>query len=565
MAPPPYSAHLLVVLHGLWGSPSHIRYVCESAIEHTKRANSPRAKGDDGSRDVKLVVLAAKLNEFTATYDGIDLCAERALNEVDDEVERIRKDGGRVERFSIVGYSLGGLVARYLLGLLDSRSPSFFDSVRPVNFATFASPWVGIPKYETFWSGVFRFLGARLLSRSGSQLYEKDRFLPSHFDPSAKSSRPPSPSKGFFKRMRARDKAEPLLKILADPRFSFYRALAKFERVEVFANTVNDRTVPFPTGALELHDPFALARAKARKAAEARGDDPEEALDLSEGGLEIILHEDAPIIASYRQLDSPTTSKKPTLRRRFNFRLPLLLRPTAYPFSRPVSLLVIALLPVALPLSVMYLVGRFLVQGRSSKRRIRELRKLTAGDRGREGMLERVGVKVREIAEQVGTDNPEYAADLAGDERVATGRLAANGGGLTSGEVTEYDPPTAETTPATSGAATPDFARGGLPPTTLGATSSYDSEDSASSTDPLAEFAQPTHAEARQFSTDPVFSSSQLFQAHHLNALPQMRKHFVYLPRSRNSHGAIVRRDPRFEQHRIGTQVIDWWANDFRL
>lgn len=48
-----------------------------------------------------------------------------------------------------------------------------------------------------------------------------------------------------------------MLKILADPQFSFYRALAKFERIEVFANAVNDRTVPFPTGAFELHDPVS--------------------------------------------------------------------------------------------------------------------------------------------------------------------------------------------------------------------------------------------------------------------------------------------------------------------
>lgn len=41
-------------------------------------------------------------------------------------------------------YSLGGLVARYVLGLLESRTPSFFAEVRPVNFATFASPAIGM-------------------------------------------------------------------------------------------------------------------------------------------------------------------------------------------------------------------------------------------------------------------------------------------------------------------------------------------------------------------------------------------------------------------------------------
>lgn len=91
---------------------------------------------------------------------------------------------------------------------------------------------------------------------------------------------------------------------MADPRYSFYKALAAFERVEVFANrsvtfacfaalatnkasSVNDRTVPYPTGAIEAHDPFALARAKARKLADERGEDPNSEIDIREGGLEV--------------------------------------------------------------------------------------------------------------------------------------------------------------------------------------------------------------------------------------------------------------------------------------
>ncbi|GAA5899247.1 lipase ROG1 family protein [Sporobolomyces salmoneus] len=535
----PTSTHLVTLIHGLWGNTSHIRYLEESLLKHHASARSKDGNG------VELVVLNAKMNEFTNTYDGIDLCAERVLNEIDEEVQRIEKEGGKVERFSIVGYSLGGLVARYVLGLLDSRSPSFFDAVEPVNFTTFASPAIGIPSYETFWSGVFRFLGARLLSRSGSQLYENDRFLPSRFNPaspdySAALDAEKTPKRRFTF-TRKKEKAEPLLKILADPQFSFYRALSKFERIEVFANAVNDRTVPFPTGAFELHDPFALARVKARKAAIVRGDDPEGDLDLIDGGLEVTLHEDAPIISSYRLLDSDPNAPKPSRKRRFAIRLPLLLRPTTYPFSRPVSLLVIAFLPVALPLSVVYLIGRFLVQGRDSKRRIRELRKVTAGERGREGMLERVGVRLREVAEQVGTDNPEYAANLSDDEEDGSLLVDAERTGTKARRDENNYGSTVDSTPAISGTSTP------------------------ASASELEHLTQLDHPEARKYSTDPVFTASQLYQLHQLNALPQLRKHFVYLPKSRNAHGAIVRRHPKWEQHRIGRKVIDWWAKDFVL
>lgn len=135
-------------------------------------------------------------------------------------------------------YSLGGLVARYVLGLLDSRTPSFFSTVRPVNFTTFASPALGIPQYKSFWSRTFRFLGSRLLSRTGNQLYERDRFLPARFNSGKDDG--VKDRKGLSKYLpvvKGREEAEPLLKVLADPRYNFYKALAKFEKIDVFANT----------------------------------------------------------------------------------------------------------------------------------------------------------------------------------------------------------------------------------------------------------------------------------------------------------------------------------------
>uniref|UniRef100_A0A0K3C7C1 BY PROTMAP: gi/342321440/gb/EGU13374.1/ ADP-ribose pyrophosphatase [Rhodotorula glutinis ATCC 204091] n=1 Tax=Rhodotorula toruloides TaxID=5286 RepID=A0A0K3C7C1_RHOTO len=256
--------HLCVILHGLWGSPSHVSYLSESLTAHARFTATPGADTDE--EPIRLEVLVSKTNGISAghLYDGIDVCAERVVEEIDEEVRRLEGEGARVERFSIVGYSLGGLVARYVLGLLDSRTPSFFSVVQPINFTTFASPWIGIPAYDSFWSRTFRYLGGRLLSRTGRQLYERDRFLPLRFA-------------GELEKKGARGEKEkveaaPLLKVMADPRYSFYKALRKFERIDVFANIVNDRTVPFPTGALESHDPFALARARAQEAAEERGE-----------------------------------------------------------------------------------------------------------------------------------------------------------------------------------------------------------------------------------------------------------------------------------------------------
>ncbi|BGP36287.1 hypothetical protein JCM10449v2_000185 [Rhodotorula kratochvilovae] len=561
----PYPVHLVTACHGLWGQPAHIAYIKESITRHVARPSAPRSRPRDRSpeRDVKVVVLVPETNaaSFAHTYDGVDVCADRVVDEIDAEIRRIEQDGGKVERFSIVGYSLGGLVARYVLGILDSRTPSFFDNVRPVNFATFASPWIGIPQYKTFWSSTFRFLGSRLLSRTGNQLYERDRFLPEHFNPAAKEEQ--KPRKGLGKYLpRPRGAAEPLLKIMADPRYSFYRALSRFERVEIFANTVNDRTVPFPTGGIEAHDPFALARAKAQKLAKARGDDPDAEVNIRDGGLEITLRDDAPIISSYEQVPAPPlpTGCVPA-KRRFRLRLPLLLRPTTYPFSRPVSLLVIAFLPIALPLSVCYLVGRFMLQGRESRRRIRDARKRLGG--GREGMLQRVGVQIGEVAELAGVDNPEYAGGLS-----VEGTEGASLNGAREGEeseTTHFGPQ--RTYGSASGTSTPALARPVSPPSLSASPSPRSSSPPApsSAASSTAQLAPSAARDAAQHTTDPVLSSSQLFQLQNLNALPQLRKHLVYLPQARNSHGAIVRRDPNFAGHRAGKKVVDAWASEFRV
>ncbi|KWU41596.1 DUF676-domain-containing protein [Rhodotorula sp. JG-1b] len=555
--------HLVTVLHGLWGAPQHVQYIVDAISNHAAAASN-RHHSYTGAQP-KVIVLAPSTNaeSFAHTYDGIDECSVRVVQEIDAECARITTEdpSARIAKFSIVGYSLGGLIARYVIGVLDSRQPSFFRDVEPVHFATFASPAIGIPHYDTFWSGAFRFLGSRMLSRTGNQLYERDRFLPARFanpnpDPNSDDNAglAGSSKKGGF--------AEPLLKIMADPRYSFYRALLKFKHIDVFANTVNDRTVPFPTGAIEAHDPFALARAKAKKVADKRGDDPDSVPDIREGGLETDsplpfdshLVKGTPLVRSYGPPAEPfepanATSTESTdgrrKRGRFRLRLPLLLRPTTYPFSRPVSLLVICFLPIALPLTVGYLITRFALQGRESRRRIRDARK-ERGE-GREGMLMRVGVRIGEIAEQVGGDNPEYAADLAVSEDEEEGRARA-----TPPSSTDSTPP-------------PHAAAASAPSASSRPAAAVDRRISAPSTQLAPTPSDSILEEARRLRTDPTLTASQQFQVDNLNAIPHLRKHFVYLPHARNAHGAIVRRDPSIAMHREGKKVIDAWVGGFEI
>ncbi|PLB53150.1 putative alpha/beta hydrolase [Aspergillus steynii IBT 23096] len=173
-------------------------------------------------------ILAAQRNAGNHTYDGIELGGERLALEIEETLDSLAARGSRIGKLSVVGYSLGGLVARYALGLLYARG--CFEKLEPVNFTTFVSPHVGVRiPVKGLRSFLWNYLGPRTISVSGRQLFLVDSF---------------------------RDSGKPLLSLLADPDSVFMRALAKFKRRCVYANVVNDRSTVFYTTAISLSDPF---------------------------------------------------------------------------------------------------------------------------------------------------------------------------------------------------------------------------------------------------------------------------------------------------------------------
>ncbi|CZR52756.1 related to lipase/serine esterase [Phialocephala subalpina] len=206
--------HLCVLVHGLWGNPNHLEVM----------AKSLRAKHPEQS----LHILVAKRNSGSFTYDGIERGGERVCQEIEEEIEKLAKAGQEIKRLSMVGYSLGGLVARYAVGLLDSKG--FFEKIKPVNFTTFASPHLGVRTPLRGWHNhIWNVLGARTLSASGRQLFTIDNF---------------------------RDTGKPLLEILADPESIFIKGLAKFERRTLYTNIINDRSAVYYTTGISRNDPF---------------------------------------------------------------------------------------------------------------------------------------------------------------------------------------------------------------------------------------------------------------------------------------------------------------------
>lgn len=175
-----------------------------------------------------MYILAAQRNSGTYTYDGIELGGERVVHEIEDTLEQLSAKGHTITKLSVVGYSLGGLVARYAIGLLEANGT--LDKLVPMNFTTFVSPHVGVRSPIKGWpSHVWNVLGARTISISGRQLFMIDDF---------------------------RGTGKPLLSLLADPNSIFIRGLAKFKNRSVYANIVNDRSTVFYTTAISKIDPF---------------------------------------------------------------------------------------------------------------------------------------------------------------------------------------------------------------------------------------------------------------------------------------------------------------------
>lgn len=65
--------HLLVLIHGMWGQPSHL-----NALKEAIQAKHPEPNQDGEDLDI----LVAETNQSGATYDGIDWGGERVADEV---------------------------------------------------------------------------------------------------------------------------------------------------------------------------------------------------------------------------------------------------------------------------------------------------------------------------------------------------------------------------------------------------------------------------------------------------------------------------------------------------
>jgi hypothetical protein len=160
---------------------------------------------------------------------------------------------------SFVGHSLGGLVQTYAIAYIHKHSPQFFETIKPINFITMASPFLGLsnenPMYVRF------ALDFGLVGRTGQDLgltWRAPTMVRSGWTAMV------SGLGGQSHHEQDDPGAKPLLRIL--PTGPAHVVLRKFRNRTLYSNVVNDGIVPLRTSCLLFLDWRGLGKVeKARR------------------------------------------------------------------------------------------------------------------------------------------------------------------------------------------------------------------------------------------------------------------------------------------------------------
>eukprot|EP01118_Nematostelium_gracile_P018863 TRINITY_DN8533_c0_g1_i1.p1 TRINITY_DN8533_c0_g1~~TRINITY_DN8533_c0_g1_i1.p1 ORF type:complete len:275 (-),score=59.31 TRINITY_DN8533_c0_g1_i1:212-1006(-) len=186
--------HFVALIHGLNGDSGDL-YNIKLHLE----ANHPN-----------VMAHCIKSNEaFSLTRDGIANGGERSAK----EIKQIIEDNKSIKKFSVLGHSLGGMFARYAIGLLHDQG--LFNNLEMMNFITMATPHLGSRRSNrSHWLNPFiNRLINNAFSVTGQQLMLED------------------------------DDEQPLLLKMTEPESNYMKALQGFKKRVLYANVANDLSV----------------------------------------------------------------------------------------------------------------------------------------------------------------------------------------------------------------------------------------------------------------------------------------------------------------------------------
>ncbi|KAG0274588.1 hypothetical protein BGZ95_009642 [Linnemannia exigua] len=542
------NVHLIILHHGLWGNVGHVRFIAEQFKQRL---------GD------RLLVYRAQANESALTYDGIDVCGQRLVQEIHNVIKVIENGGNieemkgqkleitkksnkktrqqedsiittaedlsennmdtttresgsgkkqrRVAQFSFLGYSLGGLIGRFAMAMLDLEG--FFtprdqggQGVEPVYFVTMATPHLGIRQPSRSRSTkVFNFLSARMLSRTGEQLQLVDDYVD----------------------------GKPILLVMSEPTSIFIHVLAKFKRRVVYSNVRNDRSVPFWTASFSDADPFREL-----------------------GAMDIQYHDEySSLIESYEHHDQEALERiakeRADLLKAASFAERTSIRLKAIPWKKYILFGLLG--PVLIPVWIVIACSTISVQGLNSRRRTKQIVETNPElDKMKE---EAVIVRVTDLWDE----NSASAKDFSVEAVVASQKkhgLSSTKDTQADSSVTLQEDNESEAVAAISGAtdtttiitASPKSVQTSIAEDTINTGDDSDSGQHKSQTS--ANPRSPSHVvshsfphlkNVRQLRLLPV----QIAISRNMNRL-EWKKHAVHCATAMNAHASIIVRERRF-------------------
>ncbi|CAG9460761.1 unnamed protein product [Pedinophyceae sp. YPF-701] len=126
--------HLIVFANGLFGSPANWDFMVDSVMRSMK----------DKQPFAHCVLHKSQENALLRTFDGIDVCGERLAREIRFEVER----NPTLKKISLIGHSMGGLIARYAAGKLYDPQTGLIAGLKPMHYVSMATPHLGVAGEE---------------------------------------------------------------------------------------------------------------------------------------------------------------------------------------------------------------------------------------------------------------------------------------------------------------------------------------------------------------------------------------------------------------------------------
>lgn len=211
--------HLFILVHGLWGNHKHMNSIKEM-LEKTL----------DDIDDI--VIFKPENSGYLKTLHGIRVVSYNVLDEICKFVLNYGPE--KFDRVSMIGYSMGGLVSRFIIGKMVTECRDIFQHMEPMIFMTFATPHLGVNFYlpsdktrryvsRKILTSVLSGLGRTILGRSGAEIFISN-------------------------------KDDRILVDLSQGEYLY--GLSRFHHRVCFANVKNDRTVAFYTSFITDSDPF---------------------------------------------------------------------------------------------------------------------------------------------------------------------------------------------------------------------------------------------------------------------------------------------------------------------